>query len=82
MLIEIQKAMSAAWEYDHKEVVSRGRLDNAYELGFIAAWQARGYGISQQQKETKMENAHLSSMLSAMQSFRKSPQPLSIQQGE
>ena len=41
MSIEIQKAMSSAWEYDHKEVASRGRLDDAYELGFIAAWQAR-----------------------------------------
>lgn len=37
---EIQKAMFSAWEYDHKEVVSRGRLDDAYELGFIAAWHA------------------------------------------
>ena len=38
MSIEIQKAMSAAWEYDHKEVAERGRLDDAYEMGFLAAW--------------------------------------------
>ena len=41
MTIEIQKAMSAAWEQDRATAVYRGRVDDAYELGFIAAWRAR-----------------------------------------
>lgn len=38
MSIELQKAMSEAWEKDRSTAVSRGRVDDAYELGFIAAW--------------------------------------------
>lgn len=40
MSIELQKAMSAAWEKDSATAVQRGRVDDAYELGFIAAWRA------------------------------------------
>jgi hypothetical protein len=38
MSIEIQKAMSSAWEKDRNTAVSRGRVDDAYELGFIAGY--------------------------------------------
>lgn len=33
--------LSAKWEKDKNRVVSLGRLDDAYELGFVAAWHAR-----------------------------------------
>ena len=36
-------ALFKAWEKDEQQVLTQGRLDAAYELGFLAAWNTRHY---------------------------------------
>jgi hypothetical protein len=58
MSIELQKALSAAWENDRALAVYRGRVDDAYELGFIAAWKISKAPATGQPVELPQVDAH------------------------